>query len=240
MDYRNKLYEKYSSFIQDQNRPADLTVFDAWGNAYQTYFRNWLPRDKEAAILDVACGYGRLLRFFLKQGYTNLTGIDISPEQVENAKKIHPNVILGNALEYLQKNPGKFDLITGLDIIEHLYKDEAIRFLELAHLALKSNGRLIIQTPNADTPFGLIHRYNDLTHEICFNVNSLSKLMKICGFKNIEQREQGPVSHGVLSFFRYILWQCIRILLIVYNVIETGNSGSRILTRVFLVSGTRA
>lgn len=239
MDYRSRIYEKYSSSVQGQAKQIDLVAADRWGRSYDTYLRGWLPTDNQSAMLEVGCGYGRLLRFFSKRGYTNVTGLDVSPEQVELARKIHPNVVQGNALELLKKYTGEFDLIIAIDLIEHFYKDEVMHFLDGCHQALRPGGRLIIQTPNADSPFSLVYRYGDFAHEVCFNPRSLSCLMGLSGFTTIEVRETGPVPCGFLSSVRWVLWKLIRLLLLAYNLIETGTCGSGVLTRVFIVSGIR-
>ena len=240
IDYRTRLYEKYTSNVQKHTGQIDVESCDKWGRFYDISLCGWLPANKEAAILDVGCGYGRLLRFFSKRGYTNITGLDISPEQVEFARKIHPKVILGNALEFLSAHPDEFDLIVALDIIEHFHKDEVIRFIDVCYQALRSGGRLIIQTPNADSPWSLAVRYGDFTHETCFSPRSLEGLMRMCGFTGFEAREQGPYYvAGVFSFVRWLLWKLVRFKLLAYNLIETGSAGSNIFSRVFIASGVK-
>jgi SAM-dependent methyltransferase len=149
-------------------------------------------------------------------------------------------VVQANALEFLQEHTGEFDLIIALDVIEHFHKNEVIHFVDAYCQVLRPHGRLIIQTPNADSPFVITHRYNDFTHEVCFNLNVLSRLIRVCGFTEIEGREQGPVTYGYLSSIRWFLWKFIRLLMLAYNLIETGSPGRGILTRVFIVSGIKA
>ncbi|MGC4951250.1 class I SAM-dependent methyltransferase [Streptomyces sp. DT224] len=51
----------------------------------------WLDgADRHAAILDYGCGYGRTLRALEQQGFTNLTGADISPGMISRARTLHP------------------------------------------------------------------------------------------------------------------------------------------------------
>jgi len=239
MSYRSRLYKTYASNVHEQDGQLNLSKIDRYGKVYDWYLRGWLPGDRQANILEVGCGYGRLLRFFSKRGYINVVGVDVSPEEVELAQKIHPNVVQEDALEYLEKHTEQFDLIIALDLIEHFHKDEVVRFLDACRCALRPGGRLIIQTPNADSPLSLTVRYGDFTHESYFNSNSLTKLMVVCGFTAIEAREQGPVPCGFLSSVRWVLWKLIRLPLLVYNLIETGSFGRGILSCVFIVRGMR-
>lgn len=240
-DYRTRIYERYASRFQSAPATFDLAAARRWGLAYRHYLRGWLPTDRNARILDLACGGGKLLQFYLDASYANVHGVDISPEQVALARQVTPNVEQANVLDYLAKNPGRFDFISGLDIVEHFRKDEVLRFLDLCHAALKSGGRLVLQTPNAESPWGTHHRYNDLTHELAFNPNALSRLLALVGFTAIEAREQGPVPFGysIASSLRWLAWQTIRVGLKVWNLAEMGDAGSGVFTRVFLISALR-
>jgi len=157
------------------------------------------------------------------------------------SRQAAPDVKEGNAIDFLEEHPLSFDLITGLDIIEHLTKDEVFRFLEGCIAALKPGGKLILQTPNADSPWSNCVRYGDFTHEVCFNPRSLSSLMRMCGFSAIESREQGPPAWGYSlgSSVRYVIWRLIRSGIQFWNLAETGSVGSKIFTRVFVIKGKK-
>ena len=205
------------------------------------YLRHWLPGSKDSSIVDLACGYGRLLHFFRGHDYNHITGVDISPDQVKRAREVVQDVYQANVLDFLDNHRGSFDLITALDLIEHFTKAEVLRFLDACHAALKPGGRLILQTPNADSPFGIASRYNDLTHEVCFNPNALGRLLAQASFTRIEMREVGPVPLGysVTSSLRFAVWQLIRAGLLLWNAAETGSVGSCVLTRNFIIAATR-
>lgn len=238
-NYRAKIYEKYASLIQDAKLFFDESAAQHWGDAYDTFLKGWLPERKDAPILDLGCGWGRLLYFLKIRGYRNIQGVDINPEQVKLARQVIDNVTEADAIEYLSNCPHSFDLIIGLDIIEHFKKDEVLHFLEGCYRALCPKGRLILQTPNAESPWGMKVRYGDFTHELAFDPHSLKKLLELCGFVKIEPREPRPVVHGVLSLGRFLLWKGIWIFLALWNFAETGSMGSGIYTRVFLISGIK-
>ena len=237
-DYRIRIYREYASRMQDAAAVFDEAGAVRWGRAYDTFLKGWLP-EKGAAILDVACGGGKLLHFLKSRGYTDLQGVDVSPEQVTLSKQVTENITEVNALDYLEEKQGAYDLITGLDIVEHFQKSEVLKFLDACYSALKPGGRIILQTPNPESPWGMMVRYGDFTHEVCFSPNSLKQLLSLCGFVEIQSRETGPVIHGVASLGRYLIWKVIRVGLAICNLAETGSRGSGIYTRVFLISGRK-
>ncbi len=238
LDYRTRIYESYASRFDDASPSFDPVTVKRW---YDYHFRKWLPADKDAAIVDLACGGGKLLHYLKESGYRDVSGVDISPEQVKLSRQVTPNVVEGNVLDYLETRPLAFDCITGLDIVEHFHKSEVLRFLDLCHAALRPGGRLILTTPNAESPWGGTVRYGDFTHEVCFDSKALLRLLSLCGFGKLEAREQGPApwNYSMISTVRYGLWQCARMALIAWNIVETGIPGSGILTRVFSVKGEK-
>jgi 2-polyprenyl-3-methyl-5-hydroxy-6-metoxy-1,4-benzoquinol methylase len=239
--YRDRIYEKYSSNFQDLSAFFDIEASRQWGKAYRRYLRGWTPARKDAAIVDIACGGGKLLHFFKEQGYSNLQGVDLSPEQVQLARQVLTAVHHENALDFPERNPGAFDLVAGFDVIEHFHKPEVLRFLDAAFAALKPGGRLVVQTPNAESPWGTLHRYNDFTHEVCFNPNALTRLMNLSGFRDIEARETGPApwGHSLASTVRAAVWQLFRTVFKIWNLAEFGSVGSGVFTRVFLISAVK-
>ena len=241
-DYRSSLYSHYASIFQNSGIEFDAIAAERLGPAYEYYFRGWMPENKNGAILDLACGDGKVLYFFRKWGFTNLSGVDISLEQVMLSRQVMPEVKQCNAIDFLEEHPDSFDLITGLNIIEHLTKDEVCLFMERCFAALKPGGRLVLLTPNADSPFSCSVRYADFTHEVCFNPRSLDSTLKVFGFKRIEMREAGPPPRGysALSSLRWLIWRLLCVGIGFWNLVETGSSGSGIFTRVFLIKAEKA
>lgn len=52
---------------------------------------------RRASILDVGCGYGRVLSHLEALGFTNACGIDGSPEMVKRARRAGLRTLVGNA-----------------------------------------------------------------------------------------------------------------------------------------------
>lgn len=235
-EYRERIYGCYSNFFQGRTQPMTKRDLDWWYRVYTYYFRNWLPVNKQAAILDVGCGAGGLLSVFKRAGYSNLYGVDLSLPQVELAKHIVKNVVHEDAIGFLKRHAEGFDLITAIDILEHFKKDEALDFLDACFDALRPRGRLIQQTPNAESPWVGAVRYGDMTHEVCFTPAGLSALMRMCGFIEVVSRPCEPAPRNLNSVVRYVLWKMISMGFRACTLIE-GHKSSGIYTRVFLVTG---
>lgn len=240
-NHRNFIYNQYATGFQSSSLKFDEGFAKRWAQGYKYYFRGWLPKEKSATIADVACGSGRLLYFFLNLGYSDIVGVDISPEQVFIARQVVPNITEGDVFDWLDDRKDSFDLIVGLDIVEHFTKVEALRFVDFCFSALRPGGRLILQTPNADSPFGNSMRYGDFTHEISFTPNLLSQLLRLSKFDEVEIREAGPVPSGysLNSTVRFVLWQIIRLGIQFWNLMEMGSAGSNIFTRNFIISAIK-
>lgn len=240
-DYRKRIYDRYLSVFKTEQLTFDEAKARRWGRAYSFYLRGWLPQDKGCSIADLACGSGNLLYTLKQMGYHNLAGVDLSPEQVKVAHERFPDVEQGDVLAYLDRHPASFDVLTALDLIEHLTKDEVLGFLDRCFAALKPGGRLILQTPNASALWPDVIRYGDFTHEVCFQDKVLSHLLKLSHFEDVDAREMGPVPLGysLSSSVRYALWQGIRAGVRAIRMIETGSPGSDVITSVFLISATK-
>ena len=102
INYRDRIYENYASRFQGKGPVLDAVASRRWGKGYDWYFRNWLPADKDARIVDLACGAGSPLHFFRERGYANVAGVDISPEQVALSRQVTGDVTQDNVLHFLQ------------------------------------------------------------------------------------------------------------------------------------------
>lgn len=241
LDYRRRIYAHYGTKFQDATEYFDARSSARWGRSYRQYLRDWLPRDHKSEIVELACGSGRLLHFLKIAGYQSVTGVDISADQISRAKQVVETVIESDALLFLEPITERFDLVIALDLIEHFSKSEVMMFLDQCFKAIKPGGRIILQTPNAESPWSPIVRYGDFTHEVCFTPTVLAHLLRLTGFSSVEIRETGPIlfGSGMTSSLRALLWAAIRIGLNIWNLIETGGKGTGIYTRVFLISGTK-
>ena len=165
----------------DQKEFSDLSKY------YKKNYLKYLPKDKNAKILDIGSGMGHFLYFLEKEGYKNYLGVDYGKECVSFCKEKNFKIESCDIFDFLENNQELFDTILMNDIIEHFNKDEIIRLLKLIYRNLKDNGKLIIKTPNLSNPvLASNSRYDEFTHETGFTEVSLAQVLKICNFKNVE------------------------------------------------------
>ena len=98
--------------------------------------------------LDVGCGAGLLAEPLARLG-AKVTGIDASPEviAVAQAHAIRQALSISYRAGDVQELEGKFDLITCMEVIEHV-ADPAM-FVKALARRLEPNGLLVMSTPNA-------------------------------------------------------------------------------------------
>ena len=105
----------------------------------------------DKVILDVACGVGYGSQILAKTGAKHVTGVDIDPASVEEAKAHYalPNTnFLVASAEKLPFPDDSFDLAVSFETIEHLANPTL--FIDELYRVLRPGGSLIISTPNRE------------------------------------------------------------------------------------------
>ena len=236
--YRERAFDRYVSSGQSIPTAADLR---ARGPFLRRMIRRHFPSARDAAIVDVGCGYGPVLHYAHEAGYTNVTGVDISPEQVEGARSLGiEGVRRGDVTETVRAFPDSSqDVILTLDVIEHFDRDALLPFADDVYRALKPGGNWLINVPNAESPFFGRVRYGDITHELAFTRTSMTQLLSVAGFDRVACYENDPTPHGPASIVRWILWRLFRAGMLVYIVAETGDRRA-VFTQNFLTVGIKS
>ena len=230
-NYKNKVYEFYSSnrdknLIPDSMNTCSRTVF------FNKIIKNHIPQNKNLKILELGCGYGSMVYYLNKNGYSDVIGIDISEEQVKGAEKLGiNNIIKADSYEFLKQQKGNtFDIIIAFDLIEHYTKESLFSLIEEVNRTLKHGGLFISHQPNLNSPFAGSILYGDITHETGFTSTSISQLLKTSGFKTIKCYEDSPIAHGFTSFLRFLLWKClIKKIYQFFYAVETGHYSKNII-----------
>lgn len=108
----------------------DAKVYDGMNTDLMDlkFYKKWLPKNKDARILELCCGTGRLTLPIAKEGY-NISGVDNTSSMLEHAKVKASEANL--EVEFIEADirtldlPEKYDLIfIPFNSIHHLYQNE--------------------------------------------------------------------------------------------------------------------
>jgi SAM-dependent methyltransferase len=147
----------------------------------------WLPADRGQPITEIACGHGSFLWWLKDRGFTRVTGVDSSPEQMKFAQQVGVETRLQDALEWLREQPDASQrTLAAIDFLEHISKDEVMEFLAQSRRVLLPGGRLILRYPNGDSPLVGMNLFNDITHVWTYTPNCLDTLARMHGFARTE------------------------------------------------------
>lgn len=225
MDFEKSLYQRYvSTHITHRKGIGDHAWLKRQARGYRQHFGCYLLGNRDARIADLGCGSGTLVWWLQQMGYKNAQGVDASVEQVALAQELGiDSVNEGDVFSFLAGQSG-FDVLFARDLVEHLDKQAVFDFLSTCYHSLVGNGVLILQVPNAESPyFGRI-RYGDFTHKLAFTTSSIMQLLLAVGFEGIDVRPWRPAVTGVSSFSRYMAWRIIEPFLKLPILIESGRT----------------
>lgn len=240
MAYRERIYASYVTAFKGSPSPESLRP------AYekQARFLDHLlapvldvapPRD----VLEVACGPGTFLYWATTRGIETVRGVDLSAEQVEVARRMQLPAEVASFQEALPGYSESLDLVVGLDIVEHLTRDEVFDFLELTRAALRPGGLLFLTTPNGSALRPGPVRYGDLTHETIFTPQTMSLALRLTGYDAARVWEVAPAPTSLRSRGRRALWGLVRLVPMFVDLVETGSCASRVYTRNMAVLARR-
>ena len=166
--------------------------FDEFVNITANYFEE----NKKLSILDIACNDGSQLNSFKNKGHETF-GIDPAENLYPLSSVNHKIVCDYLTEESISKFDKKFDAITAQNVFAHNTYPK--HFLEICKKYLSDDGRIFIQTSQANMiDYG---QFDTVYHEHIsfFNIKSMSTLIKDTGLYLIDVLK--PDIHGVSYVF---------------------------------------
>jgi len=97
-------------------------------------------------VLDVGCGSGDRLSFFLSIGWGNAIGVDPDANAVKAGIALRRNINVGSADE-LPFGSGTMDAVVMHHVIEHV-RDQSVALAEAYRVLKSGSGQLVVITPN--------------------------------------------------------------------------------------------
>ena len=150
-----------------------------WCRSRRDIFLRFLkstPRD--ARILEIGCAGGLLLQALRANGFSNLTGIDLSKKAIQQCKRngIANAFVMDGAKTTF--STGSFDIVIASDILEHI-PDDAAALREWQRI-LKPGGKLIVFVP----AFPFLWSEHDVInhHQRRYQRQAFSRILRSAGF----------------------------------------------------------
>ena len=77
--------------------------------------------DTQSTVFDIGCGTGLTCVFLAEKGYTNLDGIDLSPDMVRVASErgIYRELLVGDVNQALERNDESYDAVISSGTFTH-------------------------------------------------------------------------------------------------------------------------
>ena len=111
------------------------------------------PVNSETLVLDFGCGWGRILRCFLKDcPAANLRGVDVDPMLIEACRSSFPYCAFDQVtpLPPTSFADGSFDLITAYSVFSHLAEHASLAWVKEFSRLLRPGGILAVTTQRRD------------------------------------------------------------------------------------------
>ncbi len=156
-------------------------------------------KEKSIHVIDSGCGKGGLLQLLKQRGFSNVSGIEISPGCASYAEKqLKTKVYCTDLLKTKQNFPDlpPVDLLILSNVMEHIYDlKQTVRIIKKI---LAENGMLYIEVPDASRYYQYTKSpfyYFDFEHINHFDTIHLDLLLHPFGFKTCRyfETESYPV-----------------------------------------------
>jgi len=149
--------------------------------------------DRRPRILDVGCGTGANLLMLSKYG--DAEGVDVSEDALAFCRERGLEQVKLGAAEKLPYDDGTFDLVTALDVVEHL--DDDLAGLREMRRVLRPGGRVLLFVPTFMFLWGVQDDVSN--HRRRYRLPELRRVLEQAGFE-IER-----TTYANITFFLPIL-----------------------------------
>ncbi len=143
---------------------------------------------KGKSILDIGCFAGTFLSLLSEADFSTQRGVDILPQQVNYASEHYTTPF--RKFQHVAKLADlvavdeRYDVITLIEVLEHLKTDECREVLLQISRLLKPGGVLVLSTPNYLSPWPVIEWLLNFASEISYEEQHITKFT----YFNIESR----------------------------------------------------
>lgn len=149
-----KYSETYNSNYYDTYDSAPYRDEQHWMPQFQMVANEIVEQYHPQRTLDIGCAYGYLVAALRDKG-VDAYGLDVSDHAISQVREdVKPFCAVGDATQKLPENlPDRYDLVTCIEMIEHLYEEDTERFITAI---CSMTDRVVLSSTDSD--------YDDPTH----------------------------------------------------------------------------
>jgi SAM-dependent methyltransferase len=207
----------------------DLLLLRTWH--VKKAINNWSKgKTGQIFILDAGSGFGQYSYYLAKQNKNwKITGVDVKEEQIQDCNGFFSKIGKSNASFSIAdltkfRNPGTYDLILSVDVMEHILED--VEVFRNFHESLKPGGMVLISTPS-DQGGSDVHEHD---HESFieehvrdgYNIREIQDKLKLAGFSTTtawyNYGKPGQVSWRLSMKYPIIMLNASRLFFIILPI----------------------
>lgn len=186
-------YSEYLESLLNGSREFRKPKFKARKAIFNNVKKVFERRGCDAFILDCACGDGTSLRQFNRMGFRNVTGVELHPRKVAEAKQWGYDVVTMD-IHQIGKLKGMYDVIYSANTLQYAFIPKTV--LLGFKMLLRRSGELVLILPYVDIqPNYELHCGSQM---LGLNkddgYHSFTKFVSMVGFtiKSIEKNQYKP------------------------------------------------
>ncbi|MFC2161470.1 class I SAM-dependent methyltransferase [Acidobacteriota bacterium] len=205
-------YDEYLPIFEATRNSFDLEILKSHYSDFLSLIETYSCLEKN--LIDVGCGPGFFLKAAEEWGWQT-KGVEISKVAADYANKVVHVDVYNGRLEDAELPSGSFNVVTLLDVIEHLENPK--QTLRQIHRILNKGGKIILNTPDYYSLSRNILKkdwavLSPAEHLYNFSQKTLSQMLSEAGFRVIEIQNlfsfDPDCTHNKKSW-RYKIWKTL-------------------------------
>lgn len=215
-EFYDNLYLHYNESLMPDSREEVKGRAVGYIDKLKKYCEEMNWESAQLNFVDLGCGECEWIELLAENGFHSI-GVDSNSVVVRKVKEEQPEIeiIEQGAIEYLQScADDSFHCISSFHMVEHMNYLTIMTLLKECHRVLKSDGMLIIETPNPQNILtSTYYFYMDPTHQKPIPLELMKFFLEECGFDIYEKlllnpldfepydyREDSPIKDIVFRF----------------------------------------
>ncbi|MFO7907822.1 MAG: class I SAM-dependent methyltransferase [Pirellulaceae bacterium] len=206
----------YIAHFESSGTPSLIRRLE-WGLKYLAvleHVKAEVVAREPGSLLDVGCGDARLIHE-MKDTIASCCGVDVSERALAYARAFNPEAHCTFALKRVQDVHEQFELVTCIDVLEHIPDEEECSFLSACWRCVAPGGTLIVCVPSSNVPLNPKHFRHYSSVDLCERITKAEVDADSCETRHLihvqrNRRMERLANWGIFMVnarFRRWLWR---------------------------------